>query len=139
MARQFRLPGFREWVGEIQQVTARQAAQDIVNQLIFLGPWYSGQFARNWVARVGDVRIPATVEQGPVNKRASSERVPLPPVPSLRGTGRKKVVGYTIDNRTTYRRIAMDLVQVEQRSSCNQCPGLVSQLYRGRRFARCSG
>jgi len=28
----------------------------------------------------------------------------------LRGTGKKKVVGYTIDNRTTYRRVAMDLV-----------------------------
>ena len=109
--RPIKLPGLREYLEEIQQVTAREAATQIVGRLQFLGPWYSGQFAKNWVVRVGDVRIPATVEQGPVNKRVPRpSEVPLPPVPSLRGTGKKKVVGYTIDNRTTYRRIAMDLV-----------------------------
>ena len=110
MARQFRLPGFREWVGEIQQVTARQAAQDIVDQLIFLGPWYSGQFARNWVARVGDVRIPATVKpENNLRERTPRQVIKPPVVPSLKGTGPQKDVGYTINNRVTYRNIAMDL------------------------------
>ena len=109
--RPFKLPGFRAYVEEIQQVTAREAATQIVGRLQFLGPWYSGQFAKNWVVRVGDVRIPATVEQGAVNKKIPRPgQIPLPPIPSLRGTGKKKVVGYSIDNRTTYRRIAMDLV-----------------------------
>ena len=67
--RPIKLPGLREYLEEIQQVTAREAATQIVGRLQFLGPWYSGQFAKNWVVRVGDVRIPATVEQGPVNKR----------------------------------------------------------------------
>lgn len=110
MARQFRLPGFREWVGEIKQTTAREAATRIVGELIFLGPWYSGQFAKNWVVKVGDVRIPASVEPYSGFKgRTARTEVPLPVIPSLRGTGSGKDVGYTIGNRTTYRNVAMDL------------------------------
>ena len=108
--RPFKLPGFRAYVDEIKQVTAETAAAQIIGKLQFLGPYYSGQFARNWVARVGDVRIPATVDQPAVYQKQPRPLLDLPPIPSLRGTGKKKVVGYSIDNRTTYRRIAMDLV-----------------------------
>ena len=109
--RPFKLPGFRAYVDEIKQVTAETAAKQVVGRLIFLSPWYSGQFTRNWAVRVGDVRIPATVEQENVQERVPRPGViDLPPIPTLRGTGKKKTVGYTIDNRTTYRRIAMDLV-----------------------------
>ena len=108
--RPIKLPGLREYLEEVQQVTAREAATQVVGRLQFLGPWYSGQFAKNWVVRVGDVRIPATVSQEKGRKVQRPSELRLPEVPSLRGTGPKKVVGYTIDNRTTYRRIAMDLV-----------------------------
>ena len=115
--RPVRIPGYREWIGEVTQVTAKEAATQIVGRLIFLGPWYSGQFARNWVVKVGDVRIPATVEgenrfapEGGFKARTARQLVDLPPVPSLRGTGKKKTVGYTIGNRVTYRNIALDLV-----------------------------
>lgn len=106
--RPFKLPGFRAYLGEIKQVTAREAAKEIVTDLIKVGPWYSGQFAKNWVVEPGDVRIPATVEQGDVRAKTGREAVPLPSIRSLRGTG--ATGGYTIDNRTTYRRVAMDLV-----------------------------
>jgi len=108
--RPVKLPGMRAYLEEVTQVTAQEAATQIVERLISLGPWYSGQFARNWEVRLGDTAIPATVE--PPEKRGERtprEEVNLPTIPSLRGTGSKKVVGYTIDNRTTYRRIAMDL------------------------------
>ena len=108
--RPIKLPGVREYLEEVKQVTAQEAATQIVGRLIFLSPWYSGQFAENWVVEVGDKRIPATV--GPIEgkrERQPRRAVDPPIVPSLRGTGSKKVVGYTIDNRTTYRRIAMDL------------------------------
>jgi hypothetical protein len=114
--RAVRIPGFRAYLGEVTQVTAKEAATQIVGRLIFLGPWYSGQFARNWVVKVGDVRIPATVEPesrfdgaGGFKARTARGQLNLPPVPSLRGTGKKKIVGYTIGNRVTYRNIALDL------------------------------
>lgn len=108
--RPVKLPGVRAYLEEVKQVTAQEAATQIVGRLIFLSPWYSGQFAKNWEVRVGDKRIAATVEPLEGNRdRTSRQEVTPPVVPSLRGTGSKKVVGYTIDNRTTYRRIAMDL------------------------------
>ena len=108
--RPVKLPGVREYLQEVTQVTAKEAATQIVGRLIFLGPWYSGQFARNWVVKVGDTKIPATVGPSDAKIRTPRQSVSPPTVPSLRGTGKKKVVGYTIDNRTTYRRVAMDLV-----------------------------
>ena len=108
--RPFRLPGFRTWVGEITQVTAREAAKEVVKELIVLGPWYSGQFAKNWVVRAGDVRIPAVVPQESKIKTPRVE-IPLPVISSLRGTGAKKNIGYSIGNRTEYRNIALDLVE----------------------------
>lgn len=108
--RPVKLPGVREYLQEVSQVTAKEAATQIVGRLIFLGPWYSGQFARNWVVKVGDTKIPATVGPSDAKIRTPRQSISPPTVPSLRGTGKKKVVGYTIDNRTTYRRVAMDLV-----------------------------
>ena len=108
-SRPIKLPGLREYAQEISQVTAREAAAQIVGRLIFLGPWYSGQFARNWVVKVGDKTIPATVEPERTLARTERQGVPLPTIPSLRGTGTKKLVGYTIGNRVTYRNVALDL------------------------------
>ena len=107
--RNVKIPGFSRYIGEVSQVIAQEAARNITTELIDAGPWYSGQFANNWVVRIGDVRIPATVEPED-NKPTDRKAVKLPTIPSLRGTGKNKNVGYTIDNRTTYRRIAMDLV-----------------------------
>ena len=110
--RPIKLPGLREYMEEVKQVTATQAAKEIVGDLIFAGPWYSGHFAKNWEVRIGDVRIPADREPAPYNQRrqATARQLVTPPVvPSLRGTGSKKDVGYTIGNRATYRNIAMDL------------------------------
>ena len=100
--------GFSVYLEEIKQITTQEAAKAIVEDLIEIGPWYSGQFARNWVVRKGDVRVPATVSPGE-QVRTNRQEIPLPVIPSLRGTGRKQV-GYTIANRVTYRDIAMDLV-----------------------------
>jgi hypothetical protein len=106
--RKFKLPGIRQWVGEIKQVTAREAAKEIVRDLVLIGPWYSGQFAKNWVVKIGDTRIPAVVPQGD-RRRTPRVEIPLPVVPSLRGTG-NNTLGYTIGNRTEYRNLALDLV-----------------------------
>jgi hypothetical protein len=108
--RNVKIPGFSRYLGEVSQVIAQEAARNITTELIQEGPWYSGQFARNWAVRVGNVRIPATVEpENNKRERTARGNVVPPTIPSLRGTGKNKNVGYTIDNRTTYRRIAMDL------------------------------
>ena len=111
-SRKFKLPGFSAYLEKIKQVTAKEAATRIVGELVFLGPWYSGEFARHWVVRTGDKRIPATVkpQQPRAFERTTRRLLPAPVVPSLRGTGAKKVVGYTIGNLMTYRNLAMDLV-----------------------------
>ncbi len=109
-SRKFKLPGFSEYLEEIKQVTAKEAATRIVGELVFLGPWYSGEFAKNWVVVTGDKRIPTTVAVPDVFVRTPRRALPAPVVPSLRGTGKKKNVGYTIGNRTVYRNIALDLV-----------------------------
>ena len=111
--RPIKLPGIREYMEEVTQVTARTAAQQIVGDLVFLSPWYSGHFANQWDVRIGDKEIKANSPPPPYNqrmKRTPRGQAKIPTVPSLRGTGSKKVVGYTIGNRATYRNIAMDLV-----------------------------
>jgi len=110
-SRPFKLPGVRAYLEEVKQTVAKEAATRVVGELIFLGPWYTGQFARNWVVRVGDVTIPAEVPPRMPRPyiRGIRKVIPLPAVPSLRGTGPKKAVGYTIGNRMTYRNLAMDL------------------------------
>ena len=108
IGRKLAFRGFSVYLDEIKQITTQEAAKAIVKDLIEIGPWYSGQFAKNWVVRAGDVRVPATVSQGE-GGRTPRQEISLPTVRSLRGTGRKQV-GYTIANRVTYRDIAMDLV-----------------------------
>ena len=111
--RPFKLLGVREYLEEVTQVTAQTAAKEIVADLIFLSPWYSGHFANNWEVRVGDVKIPADSAPPPKEqrkRRTTRQQPKIPTVPSLRGTGPKKNVGYTIGNRATYRNVAMDLV-----------------------------
>ena len=130
--RPLKLPGLPRLVDEIQSGNCwRSRDSTLLANCTFLGPWYSGQFAKNWVVRVGDVRIPATVEREH-NKREPRKGESWNPTccPSLRGTGQKKVVGYTIDNRTTYRRNSDGLSTRAGGTCVVLCTsGLVSQLY----------
>ena len=109
-ARSIALSGLKAVLDGATQRVTQEAAQQIVSDLIALGPWYSGQFAKNWVVQIGNKKIPAVVEPDGFKGRTTRSSVPIPLVPSLRGTGKKKTLGYTIGNRTTYRNIAMDLV-----------------------------
>ena len=54
--------------------------------------------------------INPTIPAKPSYERTTRQTLPAPVVPSLRGTGSKKIVGYTIGNLTEYRNVAMDLV-----------------------------
>ena len=70
-SRKFKLPGFSEYLEEVTQVTAKEAATRIVGELQFLSPWYSGEFATNWVVRVGDVANLTDPEKAPSPREPS--------------------------------------------------------------------
>jgi len=117
----FRLTGIRKYVDNIKNTVSQETALDIVKDLQVLGPWYSGTFATNWVVRLGEVRIPATVTRTPetwwtkdkypvvaTKPGNTSASMPGPEGGVPPAKGRKSIV-YTIGNRTAYRNIAMDL------------------------------
>ena len=117
----FKLTGIRKYVDNIKNTVSQETARDIVKDLQFLGPWYSGEFSTNWVVRLGDVTIGATKERKPASwyetgqygivatKPASRDAMPGPDGGVPRPKGRKSII-YTIGNRMKYRNIAMDLV-----------------------------
>ena len=108
----FKLPGFRKWLDNVSEETARAGAQEIVTDLKKAGPYYTGHFEESWVVKGGDGRIPADSEhplsareswQGwddntfPLNRRVSPVDIP------------QGFTQYTIANRAKYRDVAMDL------------------------------
>ena len=84
----------------------REAAADIQLDLKLNGPYWTGEFEGNWVARVGQVNIPAT-KDGPEERPKTPEpRAITPPVvPNPKGLN-----GYTIGNLSSYRDVALDLL-----------------------------
>ena len=99
----------RSAVGNYSQVAARQIAEKLVSDLAKASPYYSGEFADNWVVIAGNTPVaPNTPPTEPRPKQRQSRKKPvLPIVPSLRGTGQ---LVYTIGNTMEYRDIAMDLL-----------------------------
>lgn len=117
----FKIPGLSTWVENIKNEVSQETARDIVKDLQWLGPWYSGDFGNNWVVRSGKTSIGATRERRtgfsflnadaniPNSKPGTSrDQMPGPAggVPRARG---RKSIDYTIGNRMKYRNIAMDL------------------------------
>ena len=109
----FKLPGFREWLDDVSEETARAGVAEIVQDLKTRGPYWTGHFEESWVVEPGDVRIPAT-DDNPLSADEkwegwASKTLPLPrrvtPVPIPTGFHQ-----FTIGNKASYRNIALDLV-----------------------------
>ena len=118
----FKIPGLQTWVENIKNEVSQEAAREIVKDLQFLGPWYSGDFGNNWVVRSGITSIGGTKKRrssfefltpnAPLpNSKPGTTQAAMPGpaggVPRARG---RKSINYTIGNRMEYRNIAMDLV-----------------------------
>ena len=110
----FKLPGFTSYVERIKNVTAKEAAELIVEELQNDGPAWGGEFRNAWKILPGTKgRIRATQETrfdtedrllfDPSNAEPR-EKIKAPP---LKGRGDN---GYTIGNAMEYRDIALDLV-----------------------------
>ena len=118
----FKIPGLRTWVENIKNEVSQETAREIVKDLQFLGPWYSGDFGKNWVVESGITSIGATRDRRPgfefltpnapiPNSKPGTTQSQMPGpaggVPRPKG---RKSINYTIGNRMKYRNIAMDLV-----------------------------
>jgi hypothetical protein len=110
----FKLPGFTSYVERIKNVTAKEAAEFIVEELQDDGPAWGGEFRNAWKILPGSKgHIRATQE----SKFTEDQRRTLNPgeaearkeikAPPLKGRGDN---GYTIGNAMEYRDIALDLV-----------------------------
>ena len=98
-----------EGVNNYSISVAREIAIRLVKKAAEVSPYYSGEFADNWVVIAGNSPIPndtSPTEPRPKNRQKRQPPV-LPEVPSLYG---KKTLEYTIGNTMEYRDIAMDLV-----------------------------
>ena len=117
----FKIPGLQTWVENIKNEVSQETAREIVKDLQFLGPWYSGDFGNNWVVKLGKTSIGATKDRRPgfsflnpdsdiPNSKPGTTQAqmpgPLGGVPRPKG---RKSIDYTIGNRMKYRNIAMDL------------------------------
>ena len=118
----FKIPGLQTWVENIKNEVSQETAREIVKDLQFLGPWYSGDFGNNWVVKSGITSIGATKERrsgfefltpdAPIpNSKPGTSQSQMPgPVGGVPRPKGRKSINYTIGNRMKYRNIAMDLV-----------------------------
>lgn len=106
----FKLPGLTAYVERIKNVTAKESAELIVEELQKEGPAWTGEFRNNWVIVAGvGKRIPATKETS-YNKieRMNPSLEPRKTITAPKFKGRRDN-GYTIGNVMKYRDIALDL------------------------------
>ena len=97
---------FSTWINNIKSEVAEEASEAIIRQLQIKGPYWTGNFAGAWEARLGDVNIPADQTSSDRDQRPRQlETYSVQAAPK----GKKGNIQYTIDNRMEYRDVAKDL------------------------------
>ena len=98
---------FSTWINNIKSEVAEEASEAIIRQLQIKGPYWTGNFAGAWEARLGNVNIPADKKSPDRDQRPRQlETYSVQAAPK----GKKGNVQYTIDNRMEYRDVAKDLI-----------------------------
>ena len=98
---------FSTWINNIKSEVAEEASEAIIRQLQIKGPYWSGNFAGAWEARVGNVNIPADQKSPDRKERPRQLETYVVEQAPKRSKGNLQ---YTIDNRMEYRDVAKDLV-----------------------------
>ena len=98
-----------------QKDVAEDAAEAIIRQLQIKGPYWTGNFAGAWEARLGDVEIPADKQS--LDRDRDFRLIPGQSVSQMETYSvqaapkdAKGNIEYTIDNRMEYRDVAKDLI-----------------------------
>ena len=111
MARaEFNFGDLNTWINNIKSEAAETASEEIIKKLQIEGPYWTGEFAGAWEARLGKTNIPA--DQKPIfrgDERSAQPRQMEPYSVQAAPRSPNKKVEYTIDNRMAYRDIAKDL------------------------------
>ena len=123
---------FSTWINNIKSEVAEEASEAIIRQLQIKGPYWTGNFAGAWEARVGNVNIPADQKSldrdKDVNDDGKSTRQIETYVVEQAPKGRKGNLQYTIDNRMEYRDVAKDLIPDSTGSLRGEKPGRTAPL-----------
>ena len=113
----FKIPGLTAWVDNIKNELSQETAREIVKDLQFLGPWYSGEFAKNWVVKSGQTSVGATKE------RTAFFR--LPPGETTTKPGGRNAMPGPSKRSTSCARSQVDLLYDRQPDEVSQhCAGL---------------
>ena len=116
---------FSTWVGKIKNEVAEEASKAIIRQLQIKGPYWTGNFAGAWEARVGNVNIPADEKSSDREERPRQlETYSVEAAPK----GKKGNLQYTIDNRMEYRDVAKDLIPDSTGTIRGEKPGRTAPL-----------
>jgi hypothetical protein len=95
---------FAKWINMVEAEVLRESAKQVVQELKVAGPYYSGEFERNWVVVPGAKNIPGTVTEGTRPKVARNRIITQTPIPQPQNDS------LTIGNRMDYKLVAQDLV-----------------------------
>lgn len=113
MARaEFNFGDLNTWINNIKSEVAETASEEIIKKLQIEGPYWTGEFAGAWEARLGKTNIPAdqkSMFRGDDRSALKQPRQMQPYSVQAAPKGGNKKVEYTIDNRMEYRDIATDL------------------------------
>ena len=103
-----KIPGLNAYIDNIKNELSENVVRDIIIDLKIAGPYWSGEFEQNWVAKRGATGVAASKapasEDFPERESRTITDVEIPPA-----QGRGDIT-YSISNRMEYRDIALDLV-----------------------------
>ena len=123
---------FSTWINNIKSEVAEEASEAIIRQLQIKGPYWTGNFAGAWEARVGNVNIPADQKSldrdKDVNDEGKSTKQMETYVVEQAPKGKKGNLQYTIDNRMEYRDVAKDLIPDSTGTIRGEKPGRTAPL-----------
>jgi hypothetical protein len=95
---------FAKWLNLVEDAVLKESAKQVVNDVKIAGPYYSGEFERNWVVIPGATDVPGNVKEGTRPNIPRNRTITRTPIP------KPKNDALTIGNRMEYKAIAQDLV-----------------------------
>ena len=121
------VPDFKEALAE----GTKASVEDITDDLIEIGPFWSGVFAASWLVKRGKKSIPAHIPGSSVNIKNRKPEGSLwlkykeklkPFVPD-----NDDLEGYTIGNMTKYKWYAMDLLPTKEGRKMGYAEGITAE------------